>query len=130
VGWSGLHEVRFRAMMMEELFGSSSVSASRRVRSRGFTTGDVTMHDRLTALYSTPSDNRLDNPFETPSQPAVSSNAVDEASIKRLASPFDGISSRPYRIRGRHMPSISLDPNTFSSIDQRLGQAGFKNASQ
>ena len=115
-----------RKSFLEELFGESSQNPHRRVRTRGFTVGDTTVHDRLASLF-------------TPDQPASSAETADtemaeggthvrpsEAeSIRRLGSPFAGISGRPTRIRGRHMPSASLssyDPNSFASIEQLLHQ--------
>jgi hypothetical protein len=56
------------------------------------------------------------------SSPAPPSGAD---AIRRLGSPFAGISGRPTRVRGRHIPSASLssyDPAEIPSIDNRLGR--------
>ncbi|MCJ1295186.1 hypothetical protein MMC34_006748 [Xylographa carneopallida] len=122
-----------RRSMLEEIFRDQSASSTRRVRSRGFTVGDVTIHDRLTALFASSTDAA---PFEetasaeaaVPDQ-ALLSPLAHADSIRRLGSPFNGISSRPSRSRGRHAASASLssyDPNIFSSIDQRLGETAFQ----
>ncbi|MCJ1317365.1 hypothetical protein MMC15_002688 [Xylographa vitiligo] len=121
-----------RRSMLEEIFRDQSATSSRRVRSRGFTVGDVTIHDRLTALFASSADGA---PFED--APSAQAAIQDEAmliapaqadSIRRLGSPFGGINSRPSRLRSRHVASASLssyDPSVFSSIDQRLGQTAF-----
>ena len=126
-----------RRSMLEELFGDQSASSSRRVRSRGFSLGDVKVHDRLTALFSSaggddsatgteaPDDYHMDN------SPSALPTPSHGDHMRRLGSPFGGISSRPSRARGRHLPTASLssyDPNAFASIDQRLGQAAFLSA--
>ncbi|MCJ1405057.1 hypothetical protein MMC11_008283 [Xylographa trunciseda] len=122
-----------RRSMLEEIFRDQSASSSRRVRSRGFTVGDVTIHDRLTALFASPADevpSENANPAEaTNRDEAILTPSAQADSIRRLGSPFGGINSRPSRLRSRHVASASLssyDPNTFQSIDQRLGQAAFQ----
>lgn len=119
--------------MLEEIFRDQSASSSRRVRSRGFTVGDVTIHDRLTALFGSPADgvpSGTTNPAEAATRDeAMLTPSAQAESIRRLGSPFGGINSRPSRLRSRHVASASLssyDPNAFSSIDQRLGQAAFQ----
>lgn len=128
-----------RKTMLEELFRDSSSSSSRRVRSRGFTVGDVTIHDRLTALFSSPSEGlssagpELTDPNAMDTSGAILSLPPQVESIKRLGSPFGGIGSRPSRLRSRHVASASLssyDPSAFTSIDQRLGQAGFDDSTR
>ncbi|MCJ1281722.1 hypothetical protein MMC26_001044 [Xylographa opegraphella] len=126
-----------RKSMLEEIFRDQSAASSRRVRSRGFTVGDVTIHDRLTKLFAS-SANGV--PFED--APVAEAAVRDEAiltahaqadSIRRLGSPFNGINTRPSRLRSRHVASASLssyDPNTFSSIDQRLGETAFQRDTQ
>ncbi|MCJ1405985.1 hypothetical protein MMC19_000050 [Ptychographa xylographoides] len=124
-----------RESMMRDLFGSTSSSSSRRVRSRGFSLGDVTIHDRLTAIFG-PSTEQQPSIPEGSEAPAVDmstphlSPPLQPDSVRRLGSPFNGISGRPSRLRSRHLASASLssyDPNALSSIDQRLGQAGWLN---
>ncbi|MCJ1393975.1 hypothetical protein MMC18_006852 [Xylographa bjoerkii] len=122
-----------RRSMLEEIFRDQSASSSRRVRSRGFTVGDVTIHDRLTALFASPADGvstgNTDPTEATTREAAMLTPPAQAESIRRLGSPFGGINTRPSRLRSRHVASASLssyDPNAFSSIDQRLGQAAFE----
>ena len=120
--------------VLKELFGDSLQNSQRRVRTRGFSLGDVTIHDRLTSLFSPESDNEPNSTSEDVELPPMDTSSSSLApppqpdSIKRLGSPFAGIGSRPARVRGRHLPSASLssyDPSAFASIDQRLGLANF-----
>lgn len=114
-----------RKNLVEDIFTGPSQSTLRRVRTRGFTVGDATIHDRLAALF-TPSEPSA--PFEeTDAMNTERGNGVQSHadSIRRLGSPFAGISGRPSRARGRHLASASLssyDPNSFASIEQRLSQ--------
>ena len=120
--------------VLKELFGDSLQNSHRRVRTRGFSLGDVTIHDRLTSLFSPSDDDEPMTNSEATDLPTMDSSSSGLAppsqadSIKRLGSPFAGIGSRPSRVRGRHLPSASLSsyvPSAFTSIDQRLGQASF-----
>lgn len=120
-----------RKTFMEDLFGGPAESRHRRVRSRGFSLGDVNANGgRLESLFTPPSayDEMTTPEFaaaamnsETPELPPSISD-----SVKRLGSPFAGVSARPPRRSSRHMASASLsayDPGNFSSIDQTLVQA-------
>ena len=115
---------------VEEVSSGSSLSARRRVRLRGFSLGDglsrlqgqnlfpeQESHEALaTPEGSDNADMELDNKSSSPTSSPTES-------IKRLGSPFAGISGRPTRVRGRHLTSLSLsfcDLNEFTSIDQRL----------
>ena len=123
-----------RKNLVEDLFGGPTESRHRRVRSRGFSLGDVNANGgRLESMFTPPtsSDNlptsehsmastQLTEPDNIP-LPSTAQN------IRRLGSPFTGVGPRPTTRRSaRHMASASLsayDPSNFASIDQRLGQA-------
>ena len=112
--------------LLEDLFGPRSQNPLRRVRTRGYTVGDVTIHDRLTALFSSSTSSADPEPSGSSAMEISDDVHPSQAEAKqRLGSPFAGISSRPPRNRGRHIASASLssyDPSSFVSIEQRLGQ--------
>ena len=116
--------------LLDNVFGSPAGARHRRVRSRGFSLGDVNTPNPLEALF-TPPDQGDQFTIGT-DQPFTSSDGPDALTpthqIRRLGSPFHGISPRPTRNRGpsRHMATTSLgayDINAFSSIGETLGQA-------
>ena len=120
-----------RKTFMEDLFGGPSESRHRRVRSRGFSLGDVNANGgRLESMFTPPSayDEMTTPEFEAA---AINSGNHEQLpsisdSVKRLGSPFAGVSARPPRRSSRHMASASLsayDLGNFSSIDQTLVQA-------
>jgi hypothetical protein len=116
-----------RQTVLNELFGNSSADYNRRVRSRGFSLGQSTIHDKLTALYAPAAGESVDAASSGSAGGEASSSFLDapqQPEIKRLGSPFVGISGRPSRARGRHNPSASLtsfdELNKLASIDQRL----------
>ena len=115
-----------RKNFLEELFSQSSQNSHRRVRTRGFTVGDTTVHDRLTELFTPhPSASTLGIADTEMAESSTHVRPSEAESIRRLGSPFAGIGARPTRARGRHMPSASLssyDPNSFASIEQLLHQ--------
>ncbi|MCJ1358131.1 MAG: hypothetical protein MMC33_008129 [Icmadophila ericetorum] len=118
-----------RAEFLQGLFDGPSKSTLRRVRTRGFTVGGATIHNQLSALFSSsdpPSSTEGTDAVGAPSDSTM--QGLDAESIQRLGSPFAGISSRPSRARGaRHLATASLssyDPSNFTSIDQRLTQMG------
>lgn len=117
-----------RKNLLEELFGGPSEGRHRRVRSRGFSLGDVKDNARLEALFQQQNPERQDSqgPPET-SEPSTLQPPDSGESIKRLGSPFSasGAGSLPTRRPSRHLASASLsayDPGTFASIDQRIRQ--------
>lgn len=118
-----------RRNLLEDLFGGPSESRHRRVRSRGFSLGDVnSTGGRLESLFTPPtvhdemqsSESAVESsPFVNLELPSISD------SVRRLGSPFAGVSSRPPRRSSRHMVSASLSAynhSNFSSIDQTIGQ--------
>lgn len=125
---------------LENLFASPAESSHRRVRTRGFSVGDVHNHhtnssnnnnvDSLTRLFTPPTT------YDQMTSPELAEAAVVDTnnlapppltdSMNRLGSPFAGIDRRPARKgSSRHAASASLsafDRSNFTSIDQMLGQ--------
>lgn len=119
-----------RNNLLEDLFGGPSQSRHRRVRSRGFSLGDVNSNGgRLQSLFNPPPSSNDEMGGPDPASIASNSAPLETPSIsdsvRRLGSPFAGVTSRPPRRSARHMASASLstyDHGQFSSIDQTLGQ--------
>lgn len=123
-----------RKNLLEDLFGGPSESRHRRVRSRGFSLGDVNANGgRLQSMFTPPvsSDimpsSELSMASMEPTERENGQPTLPAQTIRRLGSPFSGFGPRPISRRSqRHMASASLsayDPSNFASIDQRLGQA-------
>ena len=119
--------------LLDNLFGSPSGGRHRRVRSRGFSLGDVDPGNPLASIFTPPgSENGKASLTDAISTPANSTHRHDEPvtptpHIRRLGSPFNGIAPRPQRTRGsgRHMAAASLgqyDLGAFSSIGETLQQ--------
>lgn len=117
-----------RKELLESLFGGPLEGRHRRVRSRGFSLGDVSNGARLAELFTPPSVDENMSGSEQPSCVTPSSSLQPlsaEDSAGRLGSPFAGIAGRPSRGASRHAASASLsayDPNAYTSIEQRLSQ--------
>jgi hypothetical protein len=116
--------------LLEDLFGGPVESRHRRVRSRGFSLGDVNASGgRLESLFTPPS---IYDQMSSPELATAVSNAENltpqpsiSDTVKRLGSPFPGVGARPPRRSPRHMTSASLSaygPRNLPSIDQTLGQ--------
>lgn len=117
-------------ILLEDLFKGPAESRHRRVRSRGFSLGDVKASGaRLESLFTPPStydeatipepDAAVSNSENLSTLPSISD------AVKRLGSPFPGVGARPPRRSARHSTSASLsgyDPRNLPSIDQTLGQ--------
>ncbi len=123
-----------RRNLLEDLFGGPSESRHRRVRSRGFSLGDVNANGgRLQSMFTPPtsSDHLPSSELSMASTELTEPDNVQPSSpaqtIRRLGSPFSVIGPEPISRRSqRHMASASLsayDPSNFASIDQCLGQA-------
>ncbi|KAL9021461.1 MAG: hypothetical protein Q9185_001358 [Variospora sp. 1 TL-2023] len=116
--------------LIEQLFSGHTEGRHRRVRSRGFSLGDVNGSDRLETLFQQPVPEQQVNPErQAPRGPLASSSTQPPPhagdSVRRLGSPFsiDGGRSMPTRRSSRHLASASLsafDPSHFASIDQRI----------
>ena len=110
--------------LLESLFSTAPEGRHRRVRSRGFSLGDVTTPNPLGSLFVPPNGN--DQDFST-THGAIGTNNLEPpttpSQIRRLGSPFHGISRSP-RTPSRHMATTSLDSyEPFSSIAETLGQS-------
>ena len=116
--------------LLENLFGTPAEGRHRRVRSRGFSLGDVSTPNPLETLFTPPPQQEqtaTDGAMDMGSSDSVEP-PTPTAQIRRLGSPFHGISPRPTRSKGpsRHVATTSLgtyDVGAFSSIGETLGQA-------
>ncbi|KAK3175085.1 hypothetical protein OEA41_002331 [Lepraria neglecta] len=107
--------------LLDNLFGSAAESRHRRVRSRGFSLGDVHTSNRLENLFIPPhSSGQMPTP-KTTSSP-TDDNPTTPTQTQRLGSPFHGFSPRPSR--SRYVTRASLGAyEPFSSIGETLGQS-------
>lgn len=114
---------------LENLFSSPSEGRHRRVRSRGFSLGDVVAQNPLESLFTPPTTTDSIMLSETLVHSSDSSNLeipTTPSHIRRLGSPFHGIAPRSPRTPSRHMATTSLgnyESLPFSSIGETLGQA-------
>lgn len=119
-----------RSNLIEQLFSGQTEGRHRRVRSRGFSLGDVNGTDRLETLFQQPDTEQQMNLEQQTAQalspiPDTLSPPESGDSIRRLGSPFSisGGRSMPTRRPSRHLASASLsafDPTNFASIDSRI----------
>ena len=110
--------------LLDNLFGAAPEGRHRRVRSRGFSLGDVATTNPLEDLFTPPvgheSASRTDSQTTHPDNLNLPSTPTQ---IRRLGSPFHGISPRPPRTPSRHMATTSHgNYEPFSSIGETLGQ--------
>ncbi|KAL9124710.1 MAG: hypothetical protein Q9217_005987 [Psora testacea] len=117
--------------LIDNLFGSPMEGRHRRVRSRGFSLGDMKAQSPLELLF-TPPESR-DQPISSDAAAAAaqpSSGLVLKTPtepVRRLDSPFNGGAPSLTRRAPRHMASMSLDaydPSMFLSIGETLGRSG------
>lgn len=114
--------------LLDNLFGSRPGSRHRRVRSRGFSLGDVTTPNPLASLFAPPTTANQTMNTQTPNNFSDSTGLqppTTPSHIRRLGSPFHGISPRPPRTPSRHMATTSLgsfESLPFSSIGETLGR--------
>ncbi|KAI9720582.1 MAG: hypothetical protein M1812_002762 [Candelaria pacifica] len=127
-GGSDMH----RSEIVDDLFGAPAESSHRRVRSRGFSLGDISAGARLSDLFTPPTvfDQMNSSEFaETTSfDNGLASSAAPEQT-RRLGSPFAEFKSHTIgRSKfSRHKPSFSTFPRLSSpslvnapSIEERL----------
>ena len=114
--------------LLDNLFGSPAEGRHRRVRSRGFSLGDVTTPNPLESLFTPPQslDGIAGVPDATP--PCLSSGPAEPQTpirtIQRLGSPFHLVPTTPSRGSSRHLATMSLGGHEpFTSIGETLGQA-------
>ena len=111
--------------LLDNIFGTAPEGRHRRVRSRGFSLGDVAGSNPLESLFIPPDQA---NQYSSGSTEVAPSNNLELPStppqIRRLGSPIHGISPRPPHTPSRHTASASLDSyEPFSSIGETLGRA-------
>ena len=116
--------------MLENSFGDSVEGRHRRVRSRGFSLGDVhdqnTLEPLLTPQSPPDSDSFLTSNNTTALDESCSQPKTPINLSRHLGPPFNGISPRPTRRTPRHMATMSLgaySSSVFSSIGETLGSA-------
>ena len=108
--------------LLDSLFGNSTDNRHRRVRSRGFSLGDVHKNNPLESMFTPPNPSgQLPTPeMSTESPSEATEEPVTPTQVRRLGSPFHGVSPRPYR--SRHLATTSLGAyEPFSSIGETLG---------
>lgn len=114
--------------LLENLLESPAEGRHRRVRSRGFSLGDVNPPNPLESLFTPPHsrDGMISGPDATPRSP-ISSLARPQTptrTIRRLGSPFHLVPATPSRGSSRHLATMSLGGHEpFTSIGETLGQA-------
>lgn len=119
--------------LLDNLFRTPPEGRHRRVRSRGFSLGDVAPPNSVALMFTPPSSDNGNTPMaDAPRTPSTSSQVQAEpvtplTHVRRLGSPFHGIAPRPQRARGpsRHIATASLDHHdvsAFHSIGETLHQ--------
>ena len=113
--------------LLDNLLDSPAVR-HRRVRSRGFSLGDVNASNPLEDLFTpphsrdgmtVPSDATPRSPIPNPAEPRTPIRT-----IRRLGSPFHLVPTTPSRGSSRHLATMSLGGHEpFTSISETLGQA-------
>ncbi|KAF2088407.1 hypothetical protein K490DRAFT_64458 [Saccharata proteae CBS 121410] len=113
---------------IQELFGPAAEFSHRRVRSRGFSLGDMGAGARMSAIFTPPSS--FD---QSPSMPQLAPAPENHTHLApaatadptiRLGSPFGGHSSN---LRFNHTFPRNFSPRTFqpsSSFEERFGSSG------
>ena len=114
--------------LLENLLDGPAEGRHRRVRSRGFSLGDVNTPNPLEGLFTpphsrdgmtVPSDATQRSPVPNPAEPRTPIRT-----IRRLGSPFHLVPTTPSRGSSRHLATMSLGGHeSFSSIGETLGQA-------
>ena len=114
--------------LLDSLLDSPAEGRHRRVRSRGFSLGDVNSPNPLESLFTPPQsrDGMASGPDATAMNPITSSAApqTPTRTIRRLGSPFHLVPVTPSRGSSRHLATMSLGGHEpFTSIGETLGQA-------
>lgn len=117
--------------LLDNLVESPAEGRHRRVRSRGFSLGDVNTPNRLESLFTPPhsrdgmasgSDATPRSPMADPTEPQTPMRTM--RTIRRLGSPFHLVPTTPSRGSSRHLATMSLGGHEhFTSIGETLGQA-------
>jgi len=114
---------------LDDVFGSPAKGSHRRVRSRGFSLGDMNAPNPLESLFTPPApdDQRQMADVDMTSATTRPADPVTPTmQTRRLDSPFHGITARPATRSTRHMAAMSLgsfDSSPFRSIGETLGHA-------
>lgn len=128
--------------LLEDMFGAPAESSHRRVRSRGFSLGDVNEGGRLSSLFTPPTVFDQMNSSEFAETRSFGSNLVPPAApamVRRLGSPFSceepsaraaGGSSRHGHSSSNTFPRSSHAFQFASSIDERLDELDQDEASR
>lgn len=110
--------------LLDSLLNNHREGRHRRVRSRGFSLGDMQTSNSLENMFTPPNDDQMRTPLAS-NIAALSSGTAEPTTPtepRRLASPFNGIA--PRLTRSRHMATMSLGAyEPFSSIGETLGQS-------
>ena len=114
--------------LLENLLESPAEGRHRRVRSRGFSLGDVNTPNPLESLFTPPQsrDGMASGPDVTPGSPISDPTKpqTPNRTIRRLGSPVHLVPATPSRGSSRHLATMSLGGHEpFTSIGETLGQA-------
>lgn len=114
--------------LLDNLLERPAEARHRRVRSRGFSLGDVNTPNPLEGLFTPPhsQDGAAGVPDATPlsltSDPTAPRTPI--RTIRRLGSPFHLVPGTPSRGSSRHLATMSLGGHEpFTSIGETLGRA-------
>lgn len=110
--------------LLDSLLNNHKEGRHRRVRSRGFSLGDVQTANNFENMFTPLNDDQMHTPptNTTGASSSASAEPTTPTQVRRLASPFNGIAPRP--TRARHMATMSLGVyEPFSSIGETLGQS-------
>ncbi len=114
--------------VLDNLLENPVEGRHRRVRSRGFSLGDVNTPNPLESLFTPPHprDGMTGVTTDAPTSP-IPSPAEPQTpiqTIRRLGSPFHLVPTTPSRGSSRHLATMSLGGHEpFTSIGETLGQA-------
>ncbi|KAI9671588.1 MAG: hypothetical protein M1829_004593 [Trizodia sp. TS-e1964] len=119
-----------RMPTVEELFGKPAESSHRRVRSRGFSLGDVAAGSRLTSIFTPPSIAESNDILSMDSLDSVADKQEETTkAAPRLASPYARMRFQPHPKRDQsrhyHRSAQSLGYELGSSIADRLKQLDY-----
>lgn len=114
--------------LLDNLFGSPTEGRHRRVRSRGFSLGDVNTPNPLESLFTPPHSRDgmagVSDVTATDSSSGPAEPRTPVRTIRRLGSPFHLAPGTPSRGSSRHLATMSLGGHEpFTSIGETLGRA-------
>lgn len=120
-----LHQMEDSTDTVQALLNHSSGERHRKMRSRGFSLGDMVQTDSQQAASALPQSKTSGNlPMNAQPNPALLGIG---SAIRRLDSPFQGANALPARRSPRHTATTSLgafeDSSKFLTIDETLRMA-------